>query len=70
MKAIPKDELVILINSLDSDIVFAPTIDRLFDRYADEYYKDYGCSPFELTCVNPLRKDRIEELSKEDNDGQ
>lgn len=55
MKVIPKDDLITMLNSMDGPF-YRDTIERIFDKYGDDYYKDPGYSPYELCNENQERK--------------
>lgn len=57
MKAIPKQELINLINAcVTTEIVCENDIKNIFNRYGDDYYKDYGDAPYELCKKNQYRE--------------
>lgn len=64
MKYIPTDELIILLKAHFPRCISVDSIHRLFDIYGDDYHKDSGSSPFELTNENQKRKNVIESLKK------
>ena len=68
MKAIPKEELLTLINCVDKNILFINDITALFNNYGDDYFKDYGCSPFELCNTNQQRIELLGKIGGGDND--
>ncbi len=62
MKALSRIQFDILMADRCRKIVTLQDMEELFKQYGDEYYKDYGESPFELCVENPcwdsLRKER------------
>lgn len=66
MKAIPKNELIALINAWPRELVLASAMDCLFKIYGDDYHHDHGGSEWELTNVNEKRSEWIaaQELKK------
>ena len=62
MKAIPKDELIILLQKKfqNTDIIYQDTMNDTFEIYGDDYYKDYGCSPLTKEVENVKRKEFLE----------
>ena len=62
MKALSRIQFDILMADRRKKIVTLQDMEELFKLYGDEYYKDYGESPFELCVENPywdsLRKVR------------
>ena len=67
MKAIPKQELLTLINLVYKKIIFEGDIANLFNNYGDDYYKDYGSSPFELCNKNQQRAELLKKISERQN---
>lgn len=56
MKAIPKKELIQLLEMQDQKLIYKDGIDDLFYEYGDDYYKDSYDSPFKLCKSNAERK--------------
>lgn len=65
MKAIPKKDLLQIVESFDRDVVFEDFISALFKKYGDDYFKDYGISPYELCNKNQLREEKIKEIKEQ-----
>ena len=55
MKALPKVDLVRLIESNCGDVVFENEIKHIFDELGDDYFRDHGSNKWELTKVNSFR---------------
>lgn len=67
MKVIPKKDLIkiLVFQFADTDVIYEDQIARKFEKYGDDYFKDYGYCEFEKTRENEDRKElmkKIEEL--------
>ena len=62
MKAMPKEELIILITQRLNDIVFKDDMDALFEKFGDDYYRNMGDYQWKLTFPN---KHRASEIKRE-----
>ena len=56
MKVLTKAQLEEVLG--DGTIFSQDDVDELFEKYGDDYYKDYGAAPFELCEENPHWKDK------------
>ncbi len=43
----------IIMSNRCKEIVTLPVMEEIFKQFGDEYYKDYGLSPYELCEENP-----------------
>lgn len=60
IKGLSKEKVIVMINTLyknDTDLILLSDIERNFETYGDDYYKDYGVSKWELTVKNPNWKE-------------
>ena len=56
MQAMTKGQLLYILDQLYEDrarVIYKDSLDYLFERYGDGYYKDYSDAPFELVEENP-----------------
>ena len=65
MLAIPKEELIKIIENSKSDVVFLIDLHSLFNYYGDEYYADHSSSQFVLTKINKNRIKFMKKIKKE-----
>lgn len=56
MKMMPTHELIEILSRMSSKLISKDTIENLFEVYGDDYFKDYGASPWELTNKNEERR--------------
>ncbi len=60
MKGLSKEKVIVMINTLyknDSDLIFLSDIERNFEMYGDDYYRDHGVSKWEVIVKNPNWKE-------------
>lgn len=62
MKVIPKNELILMLQNENKEVVSLDSIEGIFEKYGDDYFKDYGCSPYELCNKNSLRQKLLDEI--------
>lgn len=67
MKCIPVKDLKEILSTYDEDdSVSENHINYLFSAYGDDWFKDYGSSPYELVNENKDRRDYIDSLRKDE----
>ena len=44
MKVIPKNELILMLQNENKEVVSLDSIEGIFEKYGDDYFKDYGLS--------------------------
>lgn len=60
MKAIPKVELIKMINIATSEVIFEDEMKAIFETYGDDYFREMSSwSDYELCRTNELRKKLI-----------
>lgn len=64
MKAMPKDDLMLLLQSGEGNMVNIGNMQQLFDEYGDDYVWDYE-NVWEETKSNAYRKAKVFVLRKE-----
>ena len=69
MKAIPKEHLLLLIEQYSDDLILKTDIDKLFEQYGDDFYKDSSWGSFELTNINKDRITKVKAFKAKDNEG-
>lgn len=67
MKAIPRNELLNLLNMIDREVIYETDVASLFNMYGDDYFKDDSWSPFVLCESNTLRKRVLDNISRKDD---
>ena len=60
MQALTKGQLSYILDQLykdRDDIIYQDTINHLFEKYGDGYFKENSWAPFELVEENPVWKE-------------
>lgn len=75
MKAMPKDELILLLQAGNANMVSPGEISQLFETYGDDYVRDYHGyrsrdNVWKQTSSNEYRKAKVFVLRKEMEDGR
>ena len=65
MKAMPKDDLILLLQSEKGNMVNIGNMQQLFDEYGDDYVWDYELTVWKETKSNAYRKAKVFVLRKE-----
>lgn len=70
MKAMPKDDLILLLQSEKGNMVNNGNMQQLFDEYGDDYVWDYELNVWKETKSNAYRKAKVFVLRREMEDGR
>ena len=68
MKAMPKDDLILLLQSEKGNMINIGNMQQLFDEYGDDYVWDYELTVWKETKSNAYRKAKVFVLRKEMDD--
>lgn len=68
MKAMPKDDLILLLQSEKGNMVNIGNMQQLFDEYGDDYVWDYELTVWKETKSNAYRKAKVFVLRREMED--
>ena len=64
MKAMSKNDLIALLEDFPSEIVYNSSLDFIFEKYGDDYFKESSYAPYELCNVNNDRLLFLETVNK------
>lgn len=67
MKAIPLEDLIILLKGEGEQIIYKEDIEDLFETYGDDWYVDEDCHDrLELCNENKRRKNRLRRIKRKE----